>query len=582
MSCCSIPRPEHPRPQFVRDSWVNLNGCWEFAFDHGDSGEPRGMYKADAVFPEKINVPFCPESKLSGIEYKDFMRAVWYRRTVNLTDEQCAGRIFLRFGAVDNRATVYVNGEKAGTHVGGYVGFGVEITNFAHPGENLIVVQAQDDNRRAGQPRGKQSSEYFSHGCDYTRTTGIWQTVWMEFVPQSFLRGVKIFPDARNANVAFRADLCGCPCGVELTAEISYQGKLVGSTKVALSGGVTPFGCSVSEVHEWMPGDPALYDVTYTLTKNGAVIDTVTSYFGFRRIDIVGKKVLINGKSVFQRLVLDQGFYPDGIYTAPTDDDLRGDIELSMAAGFNGARLHQKVFEERFLYWADKLGYLVWGEHASWGTQMVGNEAVLSFLPEWLEIVQRDINHPAIIGWCPYNETGVPQDNRVLELTYQATKALDPTRPCIDTSGYIHAVTDIYDVHNYDQNPETFAANYAKLSENEVINPYNPVRHHAAQYEGQPFFVSEYGGTWWAPGRTDGWGYGNAPKTEQELADRYTALTTALLDNPDICAFCYTQLTDIEQEQNGIYAYDRIRKFADAIYEQIKAANMKPAAIEKE
>jgi len=575
--CCSIPRPEHPRPQFVRDAWVNLNGCWEFAYDHGDSGEPRGMYKADAVFPEKIIVPFCPESRLSGIGNVDFMSAVWYRRTITLTEEQCAARSFLRFGAVDYTATVYINGVKAGSHVGGYVGFGVEMTKYVKPGENTIVVQAQDDTRRHGQPRGKQSSYYFSRGCDYTRTTGIWQTVWMEFVPTTYLKGVKIVTDDRNASVAFEADIDGCPLGTELVTEIFYEGKSVGSTRIKGNKGSTRYNCAVSEVNFWMPGDPKLYDVVYTLYKDGEVIDTVRSYFGFRRINIVGKKVLINGKSIFQRLVLDQGFYPDGIYTAPSDEALKADIEMSMAAGFNGARLHQKVFEERFLYWADKLGYMVWGEHASWGSAMAGEEAIAAFLPEWIEIVQRDINHPAIVGWCPYNESSRPHDPRTLSVTYQTTKALDPTRPCIDTSGWIHVVTDIYDVHNYDQNPETFAKTYEKVCEDTFDNPYN---NGAAQYEGQPFFVSEYGGTWWAPGRADGWGYGNTPKTEQEVADRYVGLTTALLKNPAICAFCYTQLTDIEQEQNGIYAYDRSRKFSDEIYEQIRAANIQPAAIE--
>ena len=328
----------------------------------------------------------------------------------------------------------------------------------------------------------------------------------------------------------------------------------------------------------WQPGAPELYDVTFTLERNGETVDTVTSYFGFRRIDIRGDRFLINDKAVFQRTVLDQGFYPDGIFTAPSDEALKADIELSMAAGFNGARLHQKVFEERFLYWADKLGYLVWGEHASWGLDITGAEGLANFLPEWMEILKRDVNHPAIIGWCPFNETNHLQDKRVLRTVWQATKDFDPSRPCIDASGYCHVVTDVYDDHDYDQNPETFRKRYLDHYD---ISP-NPFNRTYCPYQGQPFFLSEFGGTWWAPGREDGWGYGNQPKTEEEVITRMEGLFAALLDHPDICGYCYTQLTDVEQEQNGIYTYNRGKKFSDENYARIRAAQTRKAAYEEE
>ena len=284
------------------------------------------------------------------------------------------------------------------------------------------------------------------------------------------------------------------------------------------------------------------------------------------------------------RLVLDQGFYPDGIYTAPSDEALKNDILLSKAVGFNGARLHEKVFEERFLYHCDKEGYIVWGEYPNWGLDHTKKEAIYHILPEWLEEVKRDFNHPAIIGWCPFNETwdinGCRQENSVLELIYKATKAADTTRPCIDTSGNYHVVTDIYDVHDYDQNPETFKSNYDKLfKEGELYDQVNRSGKRQ-EYKGDcPVFISEYGGIRWSVVNDgSGWGYGNAPKAAEEFIERYRGLTTALLENPGLCGFCYTQLTDVEQEQNGIYTYYRKEKFDSAIFKEI---NTQPAAAEK-
>ena len=574
----SIPRPEYPRPQFVRDSWVNLNGAWEFAIDYGNTGEARGMHQENATFPLTIQVPFCPESSLSGIEHKDFMAAVWYRRTVTLTEAQCAGRVFIRIGAADYCTTVYVNGKKVDTHLGGFSSFGMEITKFVTPGENTIVIGCQDDTRSGRQPVGKQCHAYASEGCLYTRTTGIWQTVWLEFTPKTYIESVRITPDDLNRCVAFAAKVDGCTKDTVIKASITKDGRIVGGTCARPTPGTTNFIAEVSDVELWQPGAPVLYDVTFTLERNGETVDIVSSYFGFRSIEIRGQQFLINGKPIFQRTVLDQGFYPDGIYTAPRDEALKADIELSMAVGFHGARLHQKVFDERFLYWADRLGYLVWGEHASWGLDITGAEGLACFLPEWMEIIKRDVNHPAIIGWCPFNETQHTQDKRVLRTVWQATKDFDPSRPCIDTSGYCHVVTDVYDDHDYDQNPETFRERYVDL------NGYGASRFNREYfpYQGIPFFLSEFGGTWWAPGREDGWGYGNQPKTEEEVISRMEGLFAALLDHPQICGYCYTQLTDVEQEQNGIYTYGRGKKFSDESYARIRAAQIRKAAYEEE
>lgn len=566
----TIPRSEHPDPQFQRKDWLNLNGEWDFEFDFGNSGLRAGVLEKDE-WSRKINVPFCPESKLSGIEYTDFIAAVWYRRSVTVTEAQLEGRVLIHFGAVDYETYLYVNGEEAGYHKGGYTSFTFDITEFLTAGENVIAVNARDDVRDPLVPRGKQSELYNSHGCDYTRTTGIWQTVWLEFVPKAYVKSFKLFPDTVNATLGVSAVVEGEGA---FKAEAFYDGRLVGSFEKTAAGFVSG-DIKLSETHLWEVGCGRLYDLKITF---GA--DEISSYFGLRDIRIDGYKVLINGKSVFQRLVLDQGFYADGIYTAPSDEALEKDIRLSLAVGFNGARLHQKVFEPRFLYHCDRLGYIVWGEFGNWGLDYSRDGALEAMLPQWCESVARDFNHPAIVGWCPFNETwdrdGRKQNDELLRIIYRVTKQLDETRPCIDTSGNFHVETDIFDVHDYEQKVEIFKGNYDRLMTEGVLFEHFPDRQ---EYDGKkPAFVSEYGGIQWSLGsRGDAWGYGNAPKSEQEFIDRYKGLTDALLDNERMFGFCYTQLYDIEQEQNGLYYYDRSPKFDPELFRRI---NSRKAAIE--
>ena len=566
----NIPRCEHPDPQAERASWLNLNGEWDFEFDFGNSkGEAGIMERKD--WETKIIVPFCPESKLSGIEYTDFIPAVWYRRNFDITATQLSGNVLLHFGAVDYDAKVYINGKKAGEHKGGYASFKFDITEFVKEGENEIIVHAVDDVRNPLVPRGKQSQLLKSHGCDYTRTTGIWQTVWLEFVPKTYIKSFKLFPDYVNGTIGISAVVEG---DGEFTASASYEGKAMGSfTKTAKS---TITGeIKLDEIHLWEVGCGRLYDLELTFGD-----DKIKSYFGLRNVKLDDYKFLINGKSVFQRLVLDQGFYSDGIYTAPTDEDLEKDIKLSMAVGFNGARLHQKVFEKRFLYHCDRLGYIVWGEYGNWGLDWTNSFSLAAMLPEWCECVERDFNHPSIIGWCPFNETwdidGRKQYDHVISTIYKVTKHMDETRPCIDTSGNFHTITDIYDVHDYEQDYHIFKENYDKLMTEGTLYERFPERQ---MYSGKGCaWVSEYGGLQWSRGdRGDAWGYGNAPKSEADFIERYAGLTNALLDNYRMFGFCYTQLYDIEQEQNGLYYYDRTPKFDPEIFRKI---NSRKAAIE--
>lgn len=563
-------RQEHPKPQFERKNWLNLNGKWQFETDNGNSGVARGLYKDDAVLQSEIEVPFCPESKLSGVENVDFMNAVWYKREVVLDKAQLGGRVFLHFGAVDYRATAYVNGEKCGEHKGGYVSFSFEITNLVREGKNVITVYAEDDTRNRLIPSGKQSDQYYSYNCSYTRTTGIWQTVWLEFTPNAYIKQVKYYPDVHSSALTLTAETVGAGT---LSAQAFFEGKPMGEAVADYGGGTFTLTIPLKEKHLWEVGKGDLYDLKLIYGE-----DEVQSYFGLRSVRLDGYRFLINEKSVFQRLVLDQGFYPEGIYTAKSDEQLKADIDLSMAMGFNGARLHEKVFEERFLYHCDKKGYIVWGEYPNFGLNVSYADSIYGVFPEWLEVLNRDFNHPSIVGWCPFNETWSDmQYDGVLALVYQSTKAVDPTRPCIDTSGNYHVITDIYDVHDYEQEPEIFAERYNALKTEGTL--FNPFPRKQIPYKiGTPTFVSEYGGIRWTKDEK-GWGYGNAPKTEEEFLTRLKNLTDVLLDNGRMFGLCYTQLYDVEQEQNGLYTYDRKPKFPP---ETIAPIFRKKAAIEND
>ena len=585
----NIPRAEHPNPQWERETWKNLNGPWEFEFDFGCSAVERRLWEKER-FDREILVPFCPESRLSGIGYTDFINGVAYRRNFELSQEELSGRVLLHFGAVDYEASVYVNGTLVGSHKGGYTSFCFDITKHVAPGPNTLFVAVKDDVRSGLQPKGKQAHLYASSGCDYTRTTGIWQTVWLEFVPERHIQSAKYYPDPANGKVTVTGLVQGQGT-LQLTA--LWEDKPVGEAALSVEDGFFTAQLDLSETHLWEPGKGGLYTLLLTFGE-----DRVKSYFGLRTAKFQGRKFLLNGKSLFQRFVLDQGFYPDGIYTAPTEEDLVKDIQLSFAAGFNGARLHEKVFEARFLYHCDRLGYLVWGEYPNWGLDHAHPLSTETYLNQWSEAVERDFNHPAIIGWCPFNETwGYREErekNALLSSLYKLTKRLDPTRPCIDSSGNYRILSEVYDIHDYDQDTQSFQARWDGLTDRiretgGVIPAEDPFFNSAPEgpsgrapffnqpYDNQPIFVSECGGIRWPDDTVEGWGYGNAPATPEEFFARYKGLTEALLNNPEIFGFCYTQLYDVEQEVNGLYTYGRAQKFDISLIQKI---NQQKAAIE--
>ena len=575
-----------------RHRWQSLNGDWDFDFDFGLSGRERGWH-ADPELTQQITVPFCPESRLSGIAYTDFIPAVWYGRQISIPTGWRSGRVRLHFGGVDYECQAWVNGRLVGRHLGGSSSFHFDITEALGDGEtDALVVEARDDTRSGLQPGGKQSHHLLSQGCHYTRTTGIWQSVWLEAIPHSCVEDMRIVPDLDGSRFVLTPTLTdvrqGMKLRVTLLAGPEEEQVLRQVEAPALSGAA--LSLKVDEPRAWSPDDPHLYGLRFELVDDeGGVLDNVNSYSGLRKFHIEGHRFLLNNEPIFLRLVLDQGFYPDGIWTAPSDDALKADVQYAQAVGFNGARLHQKVFEERFHYWADRLGYLTWGEFADWGLDFGQPAAIHNHQREWREIVLRDRNHPSIVVWTPFNETvGAARSqpaahHQALGETYALTKALDPNRPCHDTSGYVHVITDVFTVHDYEQNPETFGERYARVDPSDPDAAYVSQEEHSIRWDGRrPYVVDEYGGTWWVEGsdeggtdREDGWGYCNRPNSIEEVYERIEGLSAVLLSQPYISGYCYTQLTDIEQEQNGIYTYDRRLKFDAA---RLRAAFGGPAA----
>ncbi|WP_369832990.1 glycoside hydrolase family 2 protein [Brachybacterium sp. YJGR34] len=614
------PRPEHPRPQLQRDAWLTLNGTWEFEIDQGDSGRERGLLERELA--TTITVPFAPETEASGIGNRDFLEAVWYRRRVSIPASWEGLRPILRFEAVDHDATVWADGVEVARHRGGFTPFAADLSTV--PGvvagsEVEIVVRARDPHG-APQARGKQSQVFRPTHADYHRTTGIWQSVWLEGVPADEIRSLRVIPSLAGASFAVDVPLARSTAGTRLQAVLSEPGgEEVARAEVRADLDLAPhlaLQVPADKVRVWGAGAPELYALTVRLLDaDGAELDAVRSYTGLRSTSLNGHEYRLNGEKVFQRLVLDQGYWEQSFMTAPEDAAFTTDIRLALEAGFNGARLHQKVFDQRMLFWADLHGYLTWGEFGDWGANGFGPEGdnqqpTASFIGQWIEAVGRDINHPSIIGWCPLNETHQVLHDRITQLDdvtqamYDATKLADPTRPVLDASGYSHRVrgADVYDSHSYEQDPERFRVEQAPLAEG---RPHTNRRElgidemafadgaFSHDYAGQPYFVSEYGGIWWneeearaaeeasraGNNAAESWGYGQRIRSEEELYKRFEGLTRVLLEDPLMFGYCYTQMTDVFQEKNGIVDFARGRKLD---LSRLRAVQQRPAAFEQD
>lgn len=586
----NIPRREYPRPQFVRDTWLNLNGEWEFEFDDQNLGERDQWYRGDRSFTRRIQVPFAFESKLSGIHETDFHDRVWYRRTFTLPQEFAGKRVILHFGAVDYAATVWVNGQMAMQHEGGHTPFHADITDLLDgSGEQVVVVRAVDEALNVFLPRGKQYWKEKSESIFYTRTTGIWQTVWLEAVSDTYLEKVKFTSNIDTNEIHIRPFVAGFlkEDDVRLTMKISFEGEHVVEDTVQLTAAddgrwVKLHGLNDHSMDRfWWPERPNLYDVEFTLQVNGESVDQVNSYFGMRKISVEKGKFNLNNRPYKMKLVLDQGYFPDGNLTPPSDEAIRRDVELTKEMGFNGARKHQKIEDPRYLYWCDKLGLLVWGEMAN--AYDYSEEYVRRITQEWQEAIERDYNHPCIAVWVPLNESwGVPniqidkrQQQHALAM-YHLTKSLDPTRLVVSNDGWEMVHTDLYNIHDYEWREEVLRERYASLESTIQAMPANrllSVGGHS--YDGQPILVTEFGGVAFKKSDWEGWGYSGA-ENEEDFLERLRAVFQPLQQSPVLQGYCYTQLTDVEQEINGLLTYDRqpkvpleeIKKIVDGVVDQ--------------
>lgn len=575
----NIPRPEYPRPDLYRPRWLNLNGVWECAFYEADAlesaFEQRLRQFQNTPLPLSITVPFPYQSSLSGIGTDDVVPSVIYRRTFTVPTEWAGRRVLLHFGAVDYHTTVWVNDIMAGQHRGGHVPFSFDITPHLHEGDNTLILKVVDL-PDVDQPRGKQS---WCHpfACWYTPTTGVWQTVWLEAVPQQSIESVRIVPDIDDGSVSILVRPNG-PCeGLELTAEASFNGRAVGRASRSASYPATQLRITIDDAQLWSPENPNLYDLKLSLLRDGEVVDVVDTYFGMRKVGLSHGMLLLNNEPYYQRLVLDQGFWPDGLLTAPSDDALKADIEWAKKMGFNGCRKHMKVEDPRFLYWADKLGFLVWGEFPANYDHSLSGEA--KFLPEWQASIQRDINHPCIIAWTPFNESwGIkdvkdnPDTQRWVRDVVQQTRLIDPTRLVLDNDGWEHVGGDIYGYHDYTADGQKLIENYNDLLE----RAKSPDRHGPSSINSgrdmmadglclpdMPVMNTEFGGIGYVMGEQpeDAWGYADMPATEAEFKQRYEKTFEALYALPGNCGYVYTQLTDVQQEINGLLTPDRQPKF---------------------
>lgn len=582
---------DYPRPQFVRADWENLNGTWEFAFDDANQGEKEGWYK-EFQGSLKIQVPFTYETVPSGIHDETRHDNVWYRRVIQVDGQKLAGhRFVIHFEGCDFHTKLWVNGQYAGDHKGGYARFSFDITELLKDGENELVVKAEDS-FDVQQPRGKQRWVDDNFACWYVQTTGIWKTVWTEYVPEISLAQVKMTPNLHDGALELEYEIAApeSELGGDLliAATITFGDVLISRTFTAATANhvtakadVVHTGGSGMEwgVRPWSPETPDLYDITFEVLRKGEAVDTIGSYFAMREIRIDGPNILLNGHPLYQRLILDQGYWKDSHLTPPSEEALIEDIDKIHALGYNGLRKHQKTEDERFLYWCDVKGMLVWSEMAA--AYQYTDQAVQEFTHEWLEIVKQNYNHPCIITWTPVNESwGVPMiktdrtQQHFTEMLYHLTKSIDRYRPVIVNDGWEHTVSDIITLHDYEECGEVLKARYTQCKDEILVNDVFHCGHHSTmangfEYKGQPIIISEYGGIAFSGGAEGAWGYGNTVETKEAFIERFDRITTAVKEIPYCCGFCYTQVSDVQQEINGLMDMERNFKIDPAVIREI-------------
>lgn len=561
-------RTEHPRPDFYRKDWLNLNGIWQFEFDEKDAGLRGKWYDTEHTFGREIEVPFCYQCGKSGIGIEKLIDVMWYRRKFSLPGSFGDKKILLRFGAVDYETGVYVNGQYIGCHTGGYTPFAFDITDALKDGENDLCLRVADRPDRQ-QPRGKQ---YWKEGwkrCWYTPVSGIWQTVYLEAVDPSYLERIHITPDIDEGTAEFSLTLNEVPADdTEALITITRENEPERRVRVKLNGINTrilvdmtdPEG--IEDVHLWSPADPALYDVSVQLVGNGFPGDCVKTYFGMRKIEEKDGYIMLNNRPLYLRMVLDQGYWPDTLLTPPSEEAIRNDVELTLKMGFNGARKHQKPEDPLYYYWADRLGLLVWGELPA--AFEFSERAVMNTSETLYGMIERDYNHPSIIAWVPVNESwGMTRiyANQSMQQTalmlYHQCKALDSTRPVSTNDGWETVECDIFGLHDYTAEGERLSGHFA--DEDRLVHYAVDGRMNCASgfIPGKiPLMVTEFGGIS-ISGVGEGWGYNGKVKDEEEFLNRLGDQIEGIHRIKDCRGYCYTQLTDVRQEVNGLLTPDR-------------------------
>ncbi len=583
-----MPSHGYPRPQLERTEWFSLNGPWDFALDPDDIARVPEQIQWQST----IQVPFAPETPASGVGDTRFYRACWYRRQFDTPTLENGQRLILHFGAVDYAATVWVNGRQVCTHQGGYIPFSVDITDDLTAGPQLLVVHAEDDPGDLSKPRGKQDWQLQPHSIWYPRTTGIWQTVWMERVPATRICTLRFTPSIERWEIGLECSIEGkrheglllkvkLHIGNMLLADDTYG--VVGTEihrRIALSDpGIDDFRNELL----WSPATPRLIHVSLELTDDrGTVIDSARSYTALRSIGVQGDRFVLNGRPYMLRMVLDQGYWPESGITAPDDEAFRRDVELARAMGFNGVRKHQKIEDPRFLYWADVLGLLVWEEMPS--AYRFTHTSIERLTREWTSAIERDISHPCIVAWVPFNESwGVPDlpdsptQRHYVQALYHLTKTLDPTRPVIGNDGWESVATDIVGIHDYDDDPDRIARRYGPdEATNRLFKRERPGGRllilDGQGHAGQPIMLSEFGGIAYSKDTHTTWGYSRCD-TPEEFAEQYRQLLAVVRAVPLFAGFCYTQFADTYQEANGLLYANRSPKIPlDEISEATRGA----------
>lgn len=555
-----------PRPDFIRSPWISLEGLWDFGFDDGDAGLSRKWFLNGPPEPMKIRVPYPFQSKLSGMGDESIHNVVWYRRMFKLSEDFRKARILLKFGAVDYKSMVWLNGKYLGEHSGGYSPFSFDITEYVSY-ENVLVLRVEDFH--GDQARGKQDSRFKPSGCTYMRTTGVWQPVWIEACGNAWIERFQIFPQVETGGFQLLTYLNGQPGGLKLRLKVFLaEAELVTLTR-ELKENPLQTSVELPEVCLWSPDEPDLYTIELTVERDGTVLDIVKGYFGLREVKIANGRIILNNRPVYIKFALDQGYFPDGLYAVPNVEALKRDVEAVKRLGLNGVRKHQKPEDPRYFYWCDKIGVLVWEEMPDWGMSLE-NKNFKNFWGEVESIILRDFNHPSIIAWVPFNERESVRNNnehrKFIEEVCVRIKRLDPTRLLVDNSGYIHVgPTDIIDIHDYSgwRGYRHFKENLAKRIQSLKTGEPKEFRIciEGFKYEAQPIILSEWGG-WGIKGfrptvDREIMVYGPPVLDEYEFLTRYRETIKAISECKYLAGFCYTQLYDIEGELNGYMTYER-------------------------